>query len=236
MSYPELKCHVFVDFDGTIAVEDTTDILLERFALPEWRAIEQEWNEGLIGSRECLVRQIDLVRARPEEIDAFISTIKIDPGFAGFASLCSKQGHDITVISDGLDRTIRKVLSRENLALDFFANAFESCGEDRWRLDFPYSRGDCPTLAGNCKCQFTDSERQLPRIMIGDGRSDFCVAARVDLVLAKGQLALHCAEVGIQHIVFEDFEEASHHLLGWLAEQHMSSEYRTMNAERLRGG
>lgn len=57
---------VFVDFDGTISLEDTTDVILERFADPEWRTVEAEWLAGRIGSRECLARQIDLVRASRE--------------------------------------------------------------------------------------------------------------------------------------------------------------------------
>jgi 2-hydroxy-3-keto-5-methylthiopentenyl-1-phosphate phosphatase len=61
---------VFVDFDGTISLEDTTDVILERFADPEWRKVESEWLAGVIGSRECLARQIDLVRATPEELDS----------------------------------------------------------------------------------------------------------------------------------------------------------------------
>jgi 2-hydroxy-3-keto-5-methylthiopentenyl-1-phosphate phosphatase len=44
---------VFVDFDGTISLEDTTDVILERFADPEWRKVESEWLAGIIGSREC---------------------------------------------------------------------------------------------------------------------------------------------------------------------------------------
>jgi 2-hydroxy-3-keto-5-methylthiopentenyl-1-phosphate phosphatase len=58
-----MKCRVLVDFDGTIASVDTTDLLLERFAAPDWRQIEDDWKAGHIGSRECLVRQIDLVQA-----------------------------------------------------------------------------------------------------------------------------------------------------------------------------
>ena len=76
-----MKFHVFVDFDGTIAPQDTTDLILERFADPAWRDIEEEWRAGRIGSRECMVRQIDLIRAIEEELDAFINEIEIDPGF-----------------------------------------------------------------------------------------------------------------------------------------------------------
>ena len=67
VSTTRVKCRVLVDFDGTIAPIDTTDLLLERFAAPAWHDIEDDWKAGRIGSRECLVRQIDLVRATPAE-------------------------------------------------------------------------------------------------------------------------------------------------------------------------
>src|SRR5262249_2194426 len=155
VSRPRVKCHVFVDFDGTIASLDTTDSLLERFAAPEWRLIEDDWKAGLIGSRECLVRQIDLVRATPGELDDFIETIEIDPGFASFVDLCIDAGHDVTVVSDGLDRTVEAVLKRHDLDLDFYANHLEWRGRDGWRLGFPHAGGAWEGLSGNCKCQFT---------------------------------------------------------------------------------
>ena len=53
---------------GTIVPCDATDFLFERFALPEWREAEQEWQSGRIGSRECMARQGALLRASPEEV------------------------------------------------------------------------------------------------------------------------------------------------------------------------
>ena len=66
---------VFVDFDGTISLEDTTDVILERFADPEWRTVEAEWLAARIGSRECLARQIDLVRASREDLQTVIDEV-----------------------------------------------------------------------------------------------------------------------------------------------------------------
>jgi 2-hydroxy-3-keto-5-methylthiopentenyl-1-phosphate phosphatase len=106
VSRARVKCRVFVDFDGTIAPTDTTDLLLERFAAPEWRDIEEEWKAGRIGSRECLVRQIDLVRATPEQMDAFVAGIDIDPGFQDLVEMCRGLGHSVTVVSDGLTSPI----------------------------------------------------------------------------------------------------------------------------------
>ncbi len=49
---------VICDFDGTITLKDSTDLLLDRFADPAWLDIEKEWLLGKIGSRECLERQL----------------------------------------------------------------------------------------------------------------------------------------------------------------------------------
>jgi 2,3-diketo-5-methylthio-1-phosphopentane phosphatase len=214
---------VFVDFDGTIAPVDTTDLLLERFAAPAWRTIEDDWKAGRIGSRECLVRQIDLVRASPAEMDEFIAAIDIDPGFAGFVRLCERLGHPVAVVSDGLDRTVQAVLHGHDLDLPFYANHLEWRGGDRWRLTFPHARSDCRALSGNCKCRFAEGAPRELSIVVGDGRSDFCVADRGDLVLAKGALLEYCAAASLPHFAFVDFAEATDLLAGWL-EGRVSSE------------
>jgi hypothetical protein len=43
---------------------------------------------------------------------------------------------------------------------------------------------------------------------VGDGRSDFCVADRADLVLAKGALLDHCRASAIPHLAFADFDRS----------------------------
>jgi 2,3-diketo-5-methylthio-1-phosphopentane phosphatase len=211
-----MKCHVLIDFDGTIAPRDTTDLLLDRFADPAWQDIEEEWKAGRIGSRECMVRQIDLVRATPRAYDAFVSDIEIDPNFPAFVDRCEAQGFHVSVVSDGLDRTIRTVLGRAGLGhLEVRANRLEWLRPDRWRLAFPHARSDCSALSGNCKCQFAEADKRSLRILIGDGRSDFCVAGRVDLVLAKSRLVEHCRENRIPHLPFVNFAEAGGLLAGW---------------------
>jgi 2,3-diketo-5-methylthio-1-phosphopentane phosphatase len=211
-----VKCRVLLDFDGTISKVDTTDLLLERFAAPPWHDIEEEWKAGRIGSRECMVRQIDLVRATPAEMDAFIATIEVDPGFRGFVDRFRGLGHTLTVLSDGLDRTIRTVLDRADINLPYFANHLQWLGDDRWRLTFPYAKSTCTTLAGNCKCSFAEGRPREITIMVGDGRSDFCVAERADLVLAKGSLREHCRAKDLPHYGFETFDEATVIVARWL--------------------
>jgi 2-hydroxy-3-keto-5-methylthiopentenyl-1-phosphate phosphatase len=66
------------------------------------------------------------------------------------------------------------------------------------------------------KCQFTHSARFDLRMLIGDGRSDFCIARRVDLVLAKSALLPHCVATGLPVRAFENFHQARELLAGWL--------------------
>ena len=209
--------HIFVDFDGTISVGDTTDLILERFADPSWMAVEADWVAGRIGSRECLARQIDLVRASPEALDAFAWSSAIDPHFASFAALCATHGLPVTVVSDGLDRVATAMLARAGLELPIIANHLDWLGADRWRLGFPHARADCSASAGHCKCTTLAAEPGGLRVLIGDGRSDFCAAAAADLVIAKGALALYCGNNAIPFEPFVDFAGATTALVRWLA-------------------
>ena len=216
VSSTRLKCQVLVDFDGTIATVDTTDLLLERFAAPAWQDVEEDWKAGRIGSRECMLRQIALVRATPQQLDAFVEDIEIDPAFPGFVAMCRSRGLGITVVSDGIDRTVGATLKHHGLDLPFRANHLEWLGEDRWRLTFPHGRGGCRALAGNCKCQFAAAPTGTIRVVVGDGRSDFCVASEAELVLAKGALAQHAAAQGLPHFPISSFAEATPLLAAWL--------------------
>jgi 2,3-diketo-5-methylthio-1-phosphopentane phosphatase len=198
---------IIVDFDGTIVRQDATDLILERFALPEWRGVEQEWVAGRIGSRECLARQIDLVRASDQDLDDLIADLEIDPAFPGFVSLCQERGFEVVVGSDGLDRVIAQVLERCGLALPFVSNRLTSLGDGRWRVDFPHFDPACEVSSGTCKCAISD-RAAVPTLLVGDGRSDFCVAAQAKWVLAKGQLAQHCWQSQIPHVPIDGFADA----------------------------
>ena len=72
---------------------DVTDEILAQLAHPSWREIEQEWTRGLIGSRECLERQIALVDTSAEELHALIDAVPIDPAFSRFLPLHAPARH-----------------------------------------------------------------------------------------------------------------------------------------------
>lgn len=211
-----MNCHVFIDFDGTLAPGDPTDTLLDRFADKSWLQLEAEFKAGRMTSRECMARQIGLIRATPDEYDALVGSMSIDPHFAAFAALCERNGIPTTIVSDGPDRSIELLLRKAGIDIPYFANRLEYLGDSAWRLAFPHARPDCTMVSGNCKCQFTDRFPAVTQVMIGDGRSDFCVSRRVDLVLAKGALAEHCEAAGLAHHRIADFRDATRLMKAWL--------------------
>jgi 2,3-diketo-5-methylthio-1-phosphopentane phosphatase len=213
-----MALRILCDFDGTIATQDVTDSLLSRFAHPAWEETEAEWKAGRIGSRECMSRQVALIRATPEAIDRHLDEIELDSHFAGFVRQARSYGMPLTVVSDGLDYAIRTLLTREGLGdVPIVANHLEQVGADRYRLLFPYAEPTCSAASGTCKCAIANAA-DAQTLLIGDGASDFCASATVDLVFAKAALLDRCRTHGLPHVPCENFAQAQT-LLAALAEE-----------------
>jgi 2,3-diketo-5-methylthio-1-phosphopentane phosphatase len=199
-----MQFSVSCDFDGTITTTDTVNALLTQFAEPEWLAIEDDWCAGKFGSRECLARQTKLLRIEPDRLDAFIDDVDVDPDVKGFFDDCLKMGIPVSVVSDGYDWAVRRVLSRMGIrGVPIVANRLVHLGEDRWAVLFPHTAQNCGS--GVCKCAAANAQAQM--IHIGDGRSDFCVSDLADIVFAKGSLLKNRTERGLHSVPFERFDE-----------------------------
>ncbi|QND48719.1 MtnX-like HAD-IB family phosphatase [Rhizobium lusitanum] len=200
---------VFCDFDGTISIEDATDMVLSRFADPEWEDIERQWKQGLMGSGECMRRQIALVQASRQDIDALLDTASIDPGFEEFLSYCRSSDLPVTIVSDGVDYFIRHILARHGIDdMAIVANVLTYCfadGHESYSLFPSPTANGCMSGSGVCKCRVVKSPDL--QIYIGDGRSDFCVSDKVDLIFAKAKLIDYCEDRGIPHVAFETFTD-----------------------------
>lgn len=206
-----------VDFDGTIAPSDTVDALLERFADPEWRRIEEQWITGQLNSQECMKAQLDLVSADRAILEGFLQSIVIDPFFSDFVQYASAFA-DIAVVSDGLDYPIRYALQKHGIPpLPLYANRleFRNHGLD---ISFPHSDSGCAHRSGVCKCaaaRALDDGRGLTTVLIGDGRSDRCIARSADYVFAKGSLRRYCEDEGISCTSFDSFDDVMAVIRKW---------------------
>lgn len=205
---------VFCDFDGTITQLDVTDEILTHLADPSWREVEREWVGGLIGSRECLERQMALVKTSARELDALIDSIPIDPHFSKFYDFIQKHAIPFYVVSDAFDYVIRRVLKRCGMkgflrnGSHLFASALRVQGGRLLTL-FPHSASTCEHGCATCKPAIMrrHGRKRHPIIFIGDGLSDRFAVEESDLVFAKRQLLAYCRENGIDCQPFETFAE-----------------------------
>jgi 2,3-diketo-5-methylthio-1-phosphopentane phosphatase len=201
--------HAYCDFDGTITTIDVTDAVLERFAPPEWRDIELAWEAGRINAWLCMSAQIALMRVDPEEIDDFLDTVEIYPSFVDFVNWCGENFIPVSIVSDGVDRFIRRVLVNHGLGhLDIASNRLCVEKDDRgfrYRLEAPFMQPACHSGSGVCKCAFVAAHPS--HIYVGDGRSDFCVSANANLLFAKGKLAAHCSQRSIPFFPYKNFTD-----------------------------
>ncbi|MBI3767598.1 MAG: HAD-IB family phosphatase [Deltaproteobacteria bacterium] len=201
----ELLC----DFDGTVALEDTVDLLLEQLADPAWRILEERWVRGEIDSRECMAGQIPLIQGGWAAIRRILEGARVDPTFAGFAVWCRRRGIRLRIVSGGIDRVIHYLLAREGITVDeIWAPHLVEDERGRLTLDFPASTGRTRCGSTFCKCELFAGRMPRPlRILVGDGRSDFCCARQADWIFARDTLITHCRAQAIDFLPFEDFAE-----------------------------
>lgn len=186
---------IFCDFDGTITKEDTLNKFLRLYADKRWLDIEREWEQGKIGSKDCISRQMNLLSGITEnQIEDFLSDIQIDDYFFDFLELVRIHNVDFFVVSDGFDFFINRIFRKygiKNVCL-FANNLTFSNGE--FITKFPYNNSTCKISSGVCKCNIIKKYRNVTKslIYIGDGVSDFCVAEKADFLFAKQKLLEYC--------------------------------------------
>ena len=198
---------VVCDFDGTISSVDTTDAILNRFAPPEWEEVEKEWVSGNIDAHECMSRQIAMLKIDKTVLNCFLENIPLTRGFVAFAKFAQKNCMDISIVSDGLDYVINFLLTHYLIfGIPVLANHLV-IEKDGFCLEFPHNRDGCGQ--GVCKCALTETNGEDAVVLIGDGRSDFCLAEKADLVLARSGSLLekYCEEKGLKYTAFVDFHE-----------------------------
>ena len=203
---------VFCDFDGTITLEDTTDAVLEAFALPEYKEWEEKWEEGEITARECMEQQCRLLRVSPEALRSFLKEIPIDPGIYALEEQCLAYGAPLTIVSDGIDFLMEEILRLNKLShLPHFSNRLSWDKDGHPFLTFPHADSNCEGGCGVCKCQLLERQysREVFSVYIGDGLSDRCVAHQSNRVFAKKKLRDYCLKEGIVHNRFETLTDVA---------------------------
>jgi 2,3-diketo-5-methylthio-1-phosphopentane phosphatase len=184
---------VAIDFDGTIVDQDITDAVIQQFSRPGWEIPERLWESGQMGSRECLEIQMSLIHEPVADVLQFIDRFKIDPNFIGIADLLNEMGIPFAIVSDGFKVFIERLLVNAGFKEmpPVYANGLIQ-QRSRLKLVFPYANRQCPS--GTCKCTVTNNVSEgRSVILIGDGRSDYCLAQKAAFIFSKGKLGTELA-------------------------------------------
>ncbi|MGN6472319.1 MAG: HAD-IB family phosphatase [Mycobacteriales bacterium] len=188
---------VFLDFDGTVTTYDTGLHLLERLARDEWRAIEDRYLSGEIGSRECMRLQWQLLPRDRGLIEAVAREVPLDPDFITLLDALRVAGAQVTILSDGYGFRAQEVASAAGVPV-----LTNSIDWDAFEVVFPFGDALCPCAAcGTCKQApiRAAQQRGSTTILIGDGASDAKAAEIADVVYAKASLATWCEQAGLSH-------------------------------------
>lgn len=205
---PGMRRVFFLDFDGTISLEDSCSLMVEKFCRPGWQELNEQWERGEIGTIECARRTFELFNVSWDELLQFCRQLPIDPSFPDFVAWTAQRGDKIYILSDGYDINIKTILRQNDLDhLPFYANQL-LCFDGKYDIASPYYNAECGKC-GTCKKSLLKQlqEEEAQTIYAGDGTSDKCVVKSADIVFAKKELLRYCEEKGLKANGFKSFED-----------------------------
>ncbi|HVZ70986.1 MAG TPA: haloacid dehalogenase-like hydrolase [Polyangia bacterium] len=206
MSAPYL---VVSDFDGTITVDDLTNVIWDAHVPYDWRAVLTPLSrEGVLTPLEMIGRGYGDVAQPPEALLAEITPrARWREGFEAFVADCRARRWPFEVLSHGLTFYIRALLP-PGIAITAFEGFFHG---GRWRVELP--AGMTVPRGADFKAHVVASLRARhpghTTVYVGDGRLDFPAARTCERIfaVADSTLARLCTEHLIPFTPFERFDE-----------------------------
>jgi 2-hydroxy-3-keto-5-methylthiopentenyl-1-phosphate phosphatase len=199
------NCRVFLDFDNTMTASDVLYDLIRRFSInQQWLVLEKAWQEGKIGTKECLEGQLRNVRISKTALHKFLSKVELDPHFHQLLSLLVCEGIKPVILSDNFTYIIEWILNYHGIKdLKVYGNSLRFY-RDHLIPSFPYDNPFCLKCAHCKKIHLTKDKTENKLIVyVGDGRSDFCPAKVSDIVFAKDSLLRFMTKENLPHISYK---------------------------------
>ena len=201
---------ILSDFDNTIVNIDAAAFALDHFADPSWKRIEALFKAGKITFEDSIREEYAMINA-PENVilDALDRVVSLRPHFDELVEHCRKNNLPFTVVSAGLEFTIRHFLNQKGWLkfIEIYAPKAEYTSHG-YRLRFPKFFDESSINFKHDLVKY-HQKRGSRVIFIGDGLGDFPAAREADLRFAiKGSnLAVACLKGNIACSEVIDFQE-----------------------------
>ncbi|KAJ9618713.1 hypothetical protein H2203_008917 [Taxawa tesnikishii (nom. ined.)] len=208
---PAIACVIlYLDFDGTIFMQDTGHILFNAFGCgsEKRQVLDQQIHSGERSFRD-------------NGFEAMKEALEIDPDFQTFHTFCLNNKIPFNVISAGLKPVLRSVLDHflgeeASSNIDIVANDADisedgSNWKPIWRHDTELGHDKALSINEYKDAAKLESEDgTIPMIVfIGDGVSDLPAAREADVLFARRGLRLeeYCIEHKLPYIPFDTFAD-----------------------------
>ncbi|HLX60988.1 MAG TPA: HAD-IB family phosphatase [Planctomycetota bacterium] len=199
---------ILCDFDGTITLQDVTNLIWDRFIGPSWRGdLLSSYKRGHISHLKIMVDGYKLVR-EPKYVlmDYVRPLVSLRAGFDALRAHCAARQWPLAVVSGGLDFYIQEFLPA---GVPFYS--YTAAFNEHWHVAPPphIEKAEAEDFKVSVKRLLKKQHRKEHVAFIGDGRNDFPVASKADKVFAvrHSMLAQLCQERGVACREFDDFAE-----------------------------
>jgi len=192
-----------IDWDGTVTVSDTMDLIVREFGDAD---LVDRFSDAFIDDSKPLpvtlqhVVESELATIKTpldEVVDWLLENVELRPGFLELA-----ERERPLLLSSNLRQLIQPLLDHFGIEADLLANELVSDGESGWRVHFD---GEiCPVCGERCK------RPKLPSgevVYVGNGYSDRCPALASARVFARCGLARYLDTIGSPYEPFGDFHQ-----------------------------
>jgi 2-hydroxy-3-keto-5-methylthiopentenyl-1-phosphate phosphatase len=197
------------DFDGTMTIRDTSELVLRRFAKGDWERYDRMMDRGQMTLEQCMKEQFKLVNERPSEILTYLDgVVEGRKGFLDLASELKRADRKIVVVSTGLDFVIANYLRSLRMFDQIDVVSGKTWHDGYIHFEFPPIRND-PAVDFKQDVVMEFKKKFQMIVYTGDGSSDYNAARSSDFVFTvrSSRLENYCIQNNIRHEAFDDFNE-----------------------------
>lgn len=194
---------VFVDFDGTITMEDTLVGAIRLFADPEeFRLYSRKLAQGEMTLSQVVRHAFDGAPSEllPRMLE-YVKGVPLRPGFSDFLDEMEGRGIPVVVISGGVRQFVEQTLAPFRHRLLGLHAVDLDVSQPQMRLVSAYDNGDELLKKTDVMALY----HYCRSVGIGDSFTDRNMSQAVDTIFARDVLAQYLQKRNIPYLPYEDF-------------------------------